>query len=719
MSVKRQAVFNTAGNITSLFCQWLIMLIIPRIGGFNDAGIFSLAVSIASIFSVIAAFGTRNYQVTEGYENTNERQFMATRLAVSAVGFIFCAVYMAVGNISSKAAITTLIYLFYRNLLIIADVWVATLQIKNRLDLGGIAFIFEGFVSVVTFLSAYRTTGSLIISTALMACCGGGIFIALVILFRSKVYHVKLLFSASLNEIGRILKKCFPLFLATVFPIILTAVPKIVLNSESSAQKLGIFSTISVPTVAITAIASSMFAPLITVFSNLYKNNDYRKISKTFCKTLLVMSIFGVVFCGAAVLFGKSFFGILYGQEILGYIDAFFIVVAAAVFSAIAACSSTVLITAKRFYFVAGSSFLSLVFGAVLCRVLIPLSPVKGAAWALLAAHIFQTFITSAAVLVFNKKSRSITLHDYMYCHKIRCAVVTGPTGAVGIALLKKLIAENVRVYAVMRPNSPRNKGIPDNALVTKIECDLTDYASLKEKIKEPVDAFFHLAWQGTSGAGRDDQTLQEQNVAGALSAALAAKALSCKVFVGAGSQAEYGRADGELKPDTPENPETQYGKAKLEAGNGTRELCKRYGVRHEWVRILSVYGPHDGENSMISSALRKLRNGETPQYTKGEQIWDYLYEDDAANALFLAAENGRNGQVYVLGGGQGKPLSEYIKALHKAANAPPPVFGAVPYSEKQVMRLVADISKMTNDTGFIPEITFEEGIKRTVEMAE
>ncbi len=302
---------------------------------------------------------------------------------------------------------------------------------------------------------------------------------------------------------------------------------------------------------------------------------------------------------------------------------------------------------------------------------------------------------------------------------KVCRAVVTGPTGAVGIALINKLIAENIRVIAVTRPNSPRNAGLPDNALVTKIECDLTDYASLKEKIKEPVDAFFHLAWQGTSGAGRDDAALQEQNVQSALAAALAARELKCKVFVGAGSQAEYGRADGVLKPDTPENPETQYGKAKLEAGKRTRELCKRYGIRHEWVRILSVYGPNDGENSMISSALRKLRNGETPQYTKGEQIWDYLYEDDAANALFLVAENGKDGQVYVLGSGEGKPLKEYIEALHKAAGAGEPVFGGIPYLQNQVMRLVADISKLTKDTGFIPEITFEEGIKRTVEMTE
>lgn len=88
-------------------------------------------------------------------------------------------------------------------------------------------------------------------------------------------------------------------------------------------------------------------------------------------------------------------------------------------------------------------------------------------------------------------------------------------------------------------------------------------------------------------------------------------------------------------------------------------ETCRRFW--NYWVRILSVYGPNDNAGSMVMSTVRKLKNGETPQFTKGEQKWDYLYSGDAARAFRLLAEKGQSGKVYVLGSGNVKPLSEYI----------------------------------------------------------
>ncbi len=136
---------------------------------------------------------------------------------------------------------------------------------------------------------------------------------------------------------------------------------------------------------------------------------------------------------------------------------------------------------------------------------------------------------------------------------------------------------------------------------------------------------------------------MQNQNVAYALDAVRAARRFGCSVFVGTGSQAEYGCVEGVLRPDTPAFPENGYGMGKLCAGLMTRELAGQLGLRHIWVRVLSVYGPCDGENSMIMSAIRKLLAGETPEFTKGEQMWDYLYstrqwESKAPGRIYFGA---------------------------------------------------------------------------------
>ena len=153
---------------------------------------------------------------------------------------------------------------------------------------------------------------------------------------------------------------------------------------------------------------------------------------------------------------------------------------------------------------------------------------------------------------------------------------------------------------------------------------------------------FIILHGRGQQGAARNDMPLQTRNIASALQAAELAAKLGCNTFVGASSQAEYGRTEQLLSPETPVFPENGYGMAKLCAGQMGRIRCQELGIKHVWVRILSVYGPFDGPNTMVSATLRKLLCGEHAAFTPAEQQWDYLYSEDAARALFLVAEHGK-----------------------------------------------------------------------------
>lgn len=296
-------------------------------------------------------------------------------------------------------------------------------------------------------------------------------------------------------------------------------------------------------------------------------------------------------------------------------------------------------------------------------------------------------------------------------------AIVTGATGAVGTALINELIGKNIEVLVLCREGSSRNANIPVHPLVQTMYCDLTGLSQIKNTTGKTYDVFYHFAWMGTTGAARNDMYLQNQNVCYALDAVGAAKRFGCTTFIGAGSQAEYGRVEGVLRPDTPAFPEMGYGIAKLCAGQMTREYAHWHGMRHVWVRILSVYGPNDGAQSMVMSTISKLRAGEVSQFTKGEQLWDYLYSDDAARAFRLVGEEGIDGKTYVLGSGQPHPLAEYIRMIRDVVSPNGQIeLGAIPYAPKQVMRLQADITELNKDTGFVPEMDFVTGIKKILE---
>ncbi len=300
---------------------------------------------------------------------------------------------------------------------------------------------------------------------------------------------------------------------------------------------------------------------------------------------------------------------------------------------------------------------------------------------------------------------------------EVKRAVITGATGMIGANLARRLLREGIEVRALCRPDSPKIRNLPqDDPNLLVVPCSLSEIPTLSE---EPSDAWFHFGWDGVYGEARNDEARQMKNVDYTLQALRKATACGVKRFIFAGSQAEYGPVSGILSEDTPMHPVNAYGKAKKAAEEAGKRLAAELSVDFMAARILSVYGPYDNDYTMVMSAIHKLLRGEKPSFTKGEQIWDYLYAEDAASAMEAIMRHGKAGKSYVLGSGSGAPLSDYIEAIRDAVDPTLPLgLGEIPYAENQVMHLVADTGSITEDTGWKAETPFTEGIHKTVRYA-
>lgn len=298
----------------------------------------------------------------------------------------------------------------------------------------------------------------------------------------------------------------------------------------------------------------------------------------------------------------------------------------------------------------------------------------------------------------------------------MECVVITGASSLIGSALVRECIKNNKKVYAVVRKNSKNIENILNLYNVVIIEEDIENIQNICKKIPNVCDVFFHLAWTNTSHRGRKSFELQNKNVDYTCDAVKAAKILGCKRFVCTGSQAEYGIVNGIISPETPVNPCTAYGIAKYEAYKQSKELCKDLNIDHLWIRIFSVYGEYDYKNTMINYAIEEMLAGRNGEFTKSEQLWDYLYCQDAAEGIYLVWKAGKKNSIYCLASGKSRPLKEYILDIRNAINpAIVPGIGRKEYGDSQVMSLQADISSLKKDTGFKPKTSFEVGIRNTV----
>ena len=277
----------------------------------------------------------------------------------------------------------------------------------------------------------------------------------------------------------------------------------------------------------------------------------------------------------------------------------------------------------------------------------------------------------------------------------------------LGLALERELVKEGVSVTLLVRTNSERRLDVSGDTTV--LEWDLMNPFSLESQ--GTYDAFFHLAWIGTRGKEREDKARQRTNVVHTLDCVNLAHKLDCKVFVGAGSQAEYGPVHGVITEDTPTNPQSAYGRAKLAAGEQSHRLCESYGIRHVWARLFSLYGQGDNPGNMMMSWVISLLEGRRMSFTSGEQLWDYLHCDDGARGMYLLAQQGSG--VYNLAYGKSCPLGEYITMARDALNPQIPL-GLGELDLGTLQSLQADTRKIFSDTGFCPQISFKQGVALT-----
>lgn len=286
--------------------------------------------------------------------------------------------------------------------------------------------------------------------------------------------------------------------------------------------------------------------------------------------------------------------------------------------------------------------------------------------------------------------------------------VITGANSFIGKRLAQVAKDNGDDLVLVMRPGR-EGQYVPAGSNVLAL--DFTDYSHLGN-LAGPCDCFVHLAWSGTRGSARMDTALQVQNLEASLQAVRSMLKAGCRRVVTAGSQAEYGPHSGQISEESECRPNTEYGKAKLNFYIRTAQLCRNRGVEYKEPRFFSLYGPDDFSGTMIVSILHNMRKNSPCELTECVQNWDFLYVDDAIDALYRLCARACSNGVYNFGSGDTRQLKEYVLEMAKITQTKSELrFGAVPYPETGMVTLWPDVSRLMREVNWTPQTSFERGI--------
>ena len=399
MGLPKQIAYNTIGTTVSLIAQWAIMLLIPLVTGFFDAGLFAVAVSICSIITMVSTMSIYNYQVADGYREYSENDYHHMRMLTILLSFVIAIAATVILGYRTEQIAVCLAYLVYRNILLYVTLYCASLQVHEGLEYVGKCSAAEGAVSFVSFMIPYCVTGNLALSTALMALCGGGIFAALVIrryraIFGRFYPHDKL----DKGNLRALLLIGVILLVSTFVPTVINALPKLVLQYDFGEEITGIFSIIAAPTLIIPTVAASIMNPFIPFFADLSSKNDMHRIRREYTKVIGAMAGLGLVLLAVSFIAAGPVFRWIYGDAVSEHIDCFYVLVVGMMFYAIAYCAITVLITKNQKNSASAVSLLILVVGSAVIVFLTNSMEIMGASVGFTVAYAIMAILLSLLV---------------------------------------------------------------------------------------------------------------------------------------------------------------------------------------------------------------------------------------------------------------------------------------------------------------------------------
>jgi nucleoside-diphosphate-sugar epimerase len=293
---------------------------------------------------------------------------------------------------------------------------------------------------------------------------------------------------------------------------------------------------------------------------------------------------------------------------------------------------------------------------------------------------------------------------------------LTGASGFVGAATLRAALDAGHEVAAQIRPGSTAPRLAPFADRYRRIDLDLRSAAELTAAMVDfKTEAVLHLAWSGVASTARFERRQFTENIEIAWALMEAAATAGATLFIGIGSQGEYGAA-ASMREDALPMPTSLYGAAKVATLYVTRQLAAQAGMRYAWLRLFSTYGPMDNDGWLIPMVITEMLAGHRPRVTLGTQRWDWLHVDDVARGILAVAANPKAEGVFNLGSGRSVTVRSVIEQIRDlAAPNMELIFGEIPFRPDQLMHMEANITRLTNATGWVPRISIEAGLAATV----
>lgn len=379
LSLKKNMMWNAIGSTVYLACQWLCTMLAVRLSpnDLTNAGLLSLAMSVAAIFVCVATFSMRAFQVSDDQFEYADGVYIAARLGLFVAALMAAAMFAFINPYThiQRAAIS--LYMLFKISEALSDVLGGAAQRRERMDIEGKSFILRGVLGTLAFGFTLYWTGSMLWAMVAMA---------------AACYLVVLLYQASHTRaycdirplmdkarVTSLIRACTLLFIGSILYNSIVSVPRLFLESIHGADALAIYASVATPTLLVQMLCAYIYNPLLTRFTKLYRDGNREAFSRLMLICIGVMLVVVALALVVAYFLGAFGIGLLYGKEMVPYKDLLYLMILNTGLTAAMWFLSTIAIVIRRIKGLIVASVLGMVLCCLLSALLIPSLSMDGA----------------------------------------------------------------------------------------------------------------------------------------------------------------------------------------------------------------------------------------------------------------------------------------------------------------------------------------------------
>lgn len=399
-------IWNTLGSLMNAASSVLMLLVVTRVLGPFQGGVFSLAYALAQQFQTVGAFEMRPYQATDVGMKYSFASYVFSRI-LTTFAMLACVLgYSLVTNGFSSDAFLIFLIAFLKVFDVVEDVFHGELQRRGRLDIAGRAFFFRLLITILSFSAVVIAVNDMM--AACLVCIPLSIvgFLALNIPF-SKGF----LSSMPRNWIRQafsLLKSCFPLFLGAFLATYLSNAPRFGIEECFSKDFQTYYSVLFMPSLAINLLSQLAFRPMLTTLADSWIKRDGMGFARIISKSIGVIFVLFFLICLVAYPFGTDFLGWLYDIDLSQYRFELMLLLFGGVMNAVGIILYYALVTMRRQSFILVGYLLSAALVFLLGGFLVSEYGMTGAALLYIAGMtILAIYLTMILLIFFTREAKA------------------------------------------------------------------------------------------------------------------------------------------------------------------------------------------------------------------------------------------------------------------------------------------------------------------------